>query len=98
MLVGASAARSGDSWQAATSVRPIGGTDLALVRIHTGVTHQIRATCAALGSPVEGDTVYENEKNFTEIHHERMDAETVARFDKLEKDAQRDPHENFNIR
>ena len=31
---------------------------LVLIRIHTGVTHQVRATLAHLGTPVANDPIY----------------------------------------
>ncbi len=49
------------SWFTKTSIETIKTTldqSLVLVRIHTGVTHQIRATLSALGHPVVGEPVY----------------------------------------
>lgn len=60
-------ARTADAgWPAHTSFSPLAVATLAthepvtllLIRIHTGVMHQIRATFAAFGTPVLGDEVY----------------------------------------
>lgn len=53
-------------WPAVTSIAPVSvisaadGTawTLLLIRLHTGVMHQIRATLATLGSTVVGDSLY----------------------------------------
>jgi 23S rRNA pseudouridine1911/1915/1917 synthase len=49
------------SWLAVTEISPLVNAPratLALIRIHTGVMHQIRASCAWLGHPVIGDAIY----------------------------------------
>ena len=57
------AARAGErSWPATTHLRCLAllphGRALVEAEIRTGVTHQVRAHCAALGCPVVGDAVY----------------------------------------
>jgi len=54
-------ASSKDGWTTSTSIYPIAHENdhtLVLLQIHTGVTHQIRATMAHLGVPVAGDPIY----------------------------------------
>ena len=48
----------GSSWEAISEIQPITNSNLVLVRIHTGVTHQVRVTLASLGKPIVGDEIY----------------------------------------
>jgi 23S rRNA pseudouridine1911/1915/1917 synthase len=50
------------TWAAAATVVPVAWTSHATrvrVRLHTGVTHQIRVQLAAIGHPILGDRLYE---------------------------------------
>ncbi|MBI2606245.1 MAG: RluA family pseudouridine synthase [Deltaproteobacteria bacterium] len=77
------------AWKAETSFLTIRHTELAtlaLIRIHTGVTHQIRATAQTLGHPVAGDAVYLNEKKHHAariIHREPLAPATRALLESL---------------
>lgn len=64
MVASLEAEKNEKSWEAKTSVFPLSGTH-CLVRIHTGVTHQIRATLQSLGSPVLGDDLYAEPTKFS---------------------------------
>lgn len=74
------------SWQARTSFEPLqtvttsaGPATLTLVRIHSGVTHQIRAVMSALGHAVIGDRVY-LPKTRSRSPLMPLDHETIAAF------------------
>lgn len=83
------------SWRARTSVLPLKTVllethepaTLVLIRIHTGVMHQIRATFAALGCPVLGDAIYPlskyGKKARTDFQWTPLDDETSREFQNL---------------
>jgi 23S rRNA pseudouridine1911/1915/1917 synthase len=88
MLMFAQPPRHEKSWPAITSVQPIkqiGLNTLVLVRIHTGVMHQIRATFSFLGHPVLGDTVYAEKVRGTDVTPALLDPETQTIFSELKE-------------
>ena len=54
--------------------------DRELVRIllHTGRTHQIRATCAFFGHPLVGDSKYGTDRNDPEFAHQALRAQSLS--------------------
>ncbi|MEW6056104.1 MAG: RluA family pseudouridine synthase [Bdellovibrionota bacterium] len=80
------------SWPAETSFRSLYGVNtaygpstLVLAQIHTGVTHQIRATLAALGHAVLKDQVYSSSSNPLKglaERSEKLSTETKQLFSK----------------
>lgn len=74
------------AWEACTSFEPLqtvttadGPATLALIRIHTGVTHQIRAVMSALGHAIIGDKIYKP-KPHTHGTFQPLDHETASAF------------------
>lgn len=74
------------SWRAITSILPVTTrllenhepATLVLLRLHTGVMHQIRATLAFLGHPVLGDRVYPQKRfGLSEATAHRLSATTA---------------------
>lgn len=56
---------------------------LVAVRIHTGVTHQVRVTLAALGFPIVGDELYANTKALIYKELKKLKTDTRTFLEKL---------------
>ncbi len=78
----------GKLWPAVTSFFPVTrvrGRTLALIQIHTGVTHQIRVTLAALGHGVIGDPVYKPYAKPLALDWVPLTNKQLALFESLKK-------------
>lgn len=91
MSVSSEQPRSQNAWWTRTSITPVQTAEkdgrpvtFVLIRIHTGVTHQIRAVLAALGHPVLGDEIYSAPRP-TPLERLPLDTETQKHFEDLRR-------------